>query len=98
MAIRPDEVRHVAGLARLELGEAEVERVAAELTAVLEYAAVLRRLDDGAGPPAPAAAGPSGLREDETSAPLAADEALAMAPESEDGFFVVPAFVESPEP
>jgi aspartyl-tRNA(Asn)/glutamyl-tRNA(Gln) amidotransferase subunit C len=98
MAIRPDEVRHVAGLARLELGEDEVERVAAELTAVLEYAAVLRRLDDGAAAPAPAAAGPSRLREDETAAPLAADDALAMAPESEGGFFVVPAFVESPEP
>ena len=50
------------------------------------------------GAAAPAEADPSRLREDQAPSPLAADEALAMAPESEDGFFVVPAFVESPEP
>ncbi len=103
MGIRPEEVRRVAELARLELRGDEVERVAAELTAVLDYATVLRRLDlpaRAAEPEAEPEAEPgSGLRADEP-APSALDaaRALAMAPESADGFFVVPAFVESEEP
>lgn len=99
MGIRPEEVRRVAALARLELGDDEVERVAAELTAVLEYAAALRRLDlPGLETGTPAAAG-SALREDEPAAPaLTQAQALAMAPESADGFFVVPAFLEQAEP
>jgi aspartyl-tRNA(Asn)/glutamyl-tRNA(Gln) amidotransferase subunit C len=99
MGIRPEEVRRVAELARLELREDEVERVAAELTAVLDYATVLRRLDLPARAAEPEAEPGSGLRADEP-APSALDaaRALAMAPESADGFFVVPAFVESEEP
>ncbi len=99
MGIRPDEVRRVAELARLELRGDEVERVAAELTAVLEYADALRRLALGdEGPAGPASPG-AGLREDEPAAgALAPEQALAMAPASEAGFFVVPAFVEDVEP
>jgi aspartyl-tRNA(Asn)/glutamyl-tRNA(Gln) amidotransferase subunit C len=97
MGIRPEEVRRVAELARLELRDDELERVAAELTAVLEYAAAIRRLEFE---PDAAVAVPAGsaLREDEPAPPLTADAALAMAPESEAGFFVVPAFVENVEP
>jgi aspartyl-tRNA(Asn)/glutamyl-tRNA(Gln) amidotransferase subunit C len=99
MGIRPEEVRHVAELARLELRDDEVERAAAELTAVLEYAAALRRLDLGAcGVSEPTPAG-TPLREDEPAPPaLGPGQALAMAPESEGGFFIVPAFVENAEP
>ncbi len=96
MGIRPEDVRRVAELARLELGEDEIEQVAVELTAVLEYAAVIRRLDLAAeGTVAPVGTG-SALRADDPSPPaLTREQALAMAPESEDGFFVVPAFLES---
>jgi aspartyl-tRNA(Asn)/glutamyl-tRNA(Gln) amidotransferase subunit C len=99
MGIRPEEVRRVAALARLELRDEEVERVAVELTAVLEYAAAIRRLDlPEAGSGAPAAAD-SALREDEPAPPaLTQAQALAMAPESAEGFFVVPAFLEKAEP
>ena len=99
MGIRPEDVRRVAGLAGIELRDDEVEPLAAQLSAVLDYAAALRRLDPGGGEASrPGSAGPA-LREDEpTPAALTAEQALAMAPESEGGFFVVPAFVEHPEP
>jgi aspartyl-tRNA(Asn)/glutamyl-tRNA(Gln) amidotransferase subunit C len=98
MGIRPEEVRRVAALARLELRDDEVERLAAELTAVLDYAAALRRLELPEADAEPVAAG-SALREDVPGPPaLTPEQALAMAPESADGFFVVPAFVENPEP
>jgi aspartyl-tRNA(Asn)/glutamyl-tRNA(Gln) amidotransferase subunit C len=99
MGIRPEEVRRVAALARLELRDDEVERVAAELTAVLDYASALRRLELPAADAEPAAAAGSALREDVPAPPaLTPEQALAMAPESADGCFLVPAFVENPEP
>ena len=96
MAIRPDEVRRVAALARLELRDEEVERVAAELSAVLEYAAAIRRARPRRAADRWRRAGAgSALRADEPAAPaLDAAQALAMAPESADGFFVVPPVVE----
>ena len=99
MAIPPEEVRRIAALARLEIPDDEVERVARELSAVLDYAQVLRRLDlDGceASGWAPADAG---LRPDEPGGRgLSREDALAMAPEVEGGFFVVPPVLETPEP
>ena len=98
MGIRPEEVRRVAELARLELGEGETERMAAELSAVLDYAEAIRRL---APPPGatPEPGGAADLRADEPGgATLTNRQALAMAPASQEGFFVVPAFLESAEP
>ena len=41
MAMKPEEVRAIAELARLELPEAELPRLARELSAVLEFAGTL---------------------------------------------------------
>ncbi len=99
MGIRPEEVRRVAELARLELRDEEVGRVAAELSAVLEYAAAIRRLETGPEAVDAPAAGETALRPDEPAPPaLAPEQALAMAPQSVDGYFLVPAFVENVEP
>ena len=43
--IDPNEVREIAQLARLRLGEAEVTRMARELDAILGYIEELRQLD-----------------------------------------------------
>ena len=96
MGIQPDEVRRIAELARLDVAGDELARVAAELSAVLDYAAVLRRLDLAECEPAsfaPADAEPRADAPDDRR--LAAAEALAMAPEEADGFFAVPPVVES---
>ena len=45
MAISREEVERIADLARLEIPEDRVERMRAELSAVLEFVATLNRLD-----------------------------------------------------
>ena len=99
MSISREEVRRVAELARLEIPESRLERVAAELSAVLDFAATLHRLDlEGYEPSTFAPAG-SPLREDAVNGRrLTPDAALAAAPEHEDGFFRVPPIVENLNP
>jgi aspartyl-tRNA(Asn)/glutamyl-tRNA(Gln) amidotransferase subunit C len=99
MGIRREEVRRVAELARLELRDEDVDRVAAELSAVLEYVRALDRLDLAGCEPLSFAPGESPLREDgPDERRLAAADALAMAPQAEGQFFVVPAVLENLEP
>jgi aspartyl-tRNA(Asn)/glutamyl-tRNA(Gln) amidotransferase subunit C len=99
MAIRPDEVRRIAELARLEIPEERIERMTAELSAVLEFAGTLQRLDlEGCAPGTFAPAG-APLREDALDGRrLGAERALEAAPEGEDGFFLVPPVVENLNP
>jgi len=99
MAIRRDEVEKIAELARLQIPESHIERMCAELSSVLDFVAQLQRLDL-TGHPASALA-PEGmpLRPDVPNGRrLALDVALAAAPESEDGFFLVPPIVENVNP
>jgi aspartyl-tRNA(Asn)/glutamyl-tRNA(Gln) amidotransferase subunit C len=86
-----DQVLHVARLARLELSEEEVERMASELSHVLDHIEKIRELDlEGVPPTAHVvdAAGP--LRPDELWPCLDRDQVLAAAPEPVDGGFGVP--------
>ena len=94
-----DEVRRIATLARLEIPEARLERMAAELSAVLEFVATLNRLDlRGLEPMTFAPANPP-LREDELDGRrLGAEIALAGAPERDAAFFLVPPIVENVNP
>lgn len=86
-----EEVAHVAHLARLELGEEEIERYAGQLSAVLDHVEALRRLDlSGLPPTSHPLALENVLREDELRPSLDRDEVLAAAPASEKGCFVVP--------
>jgi aspartyl-tRNA(Asn)/glutamyl-tRNA(Gln) amidotransferase subunit C len=99
MAIRREEIRRIAGLARLEIREEELDGVAAELSSVLDYAAALKRLElEEIDPPSVAPLG-TALRADEPDGRrLTAQQALAMAPEAEGGFFVVPSVMEGQDP
>ena len=99
MTIRREEVERIAELARLEVPESRMERMAAELSAVLDFVGTLNRLDlTGRAPTSFAPAG-SPLREDEPNGRrLSTLDALAMAPEAEDGFFLVPPIVENLNP
>jgi len=99
MSITRDEVRRIAELARLEIPEARIDRMAAELSAVLEFAEALKRLDLEGCEPTAFAPAESPLREDALDGRrLSTDEALAAAPEGEHGFFLVPPVVENLNP
>jgi aspartyl-tRNA(Asn)/glutamyl-tRNA(Gln) amidotransferase subunit C len=99
VAIQPEEVRRIAALARLEVREEDLARVAAELSAVLDYAAVLQRLDLAGCEPASLTPAEGGLREDGPDGrQLAREQALAAAPAVEGDCFAVPPVVENLEP
>lgn len=86
-----DQVLHVARLARLELSEAELERMASELSHVLDHIEKIRELDLAGVPPTSHvvhAATP--LRPDEPQPCLAREIVLASAPEPVRGGFGVP--------
>ena len=95
MPLTQDEVRHVAELAKLRLTEAEIEEYTDQLSAILEYAAVIQEVDTSHVPPTPFVLPLSNvMREDEPRPSLSNDEALANAPDSGDGFFRVRAVFE----
>ena len=89
--ISRDDVAHVARLARLDVTEDELDRLAEQLGAVLEHAAGVAALDTTGVPPTAHPFPLSNvLRDDEVRPSLDRDEVLAMAPAAEDGRFRVP--------
>jgi aspartyl-tRNA(Asn)/glutamyl-tRNA(Gln) amidotransferase subunit C len=99
MSITRAEIQEVALLARLELTEAEIERLAGDLSAILAYVAQLARLDtSGVEPTTHAVPMDCPLREDAVEPSLPREVATAAAPAPQDGFFSVPAILDVPEP
>jgi aspartyl-tRNA(Asn)/glutamyl-tRNA(Gln) amidotransferase subunit C len=91
MAISRDEVLHVARLARLALTDEEVERLGAQLNAILEAVGKVGELDlDGVEPTAHPLDLVNIWAEDEPSPSLPVEEALDNASDREGGFFKVP--------
>jgi aspartyl-tRNA(Asn)/glutamyl-tRNA(Gln) amidotransferase subunit C len=85
------QVQHVARLARLRLDERELERMATELSHVLDHIEKIRELDlSGVAPTSHVVDLPSPLRADEPRPSLDRDVILASAPEPVDGGFGVP--------
>jgi aspartyl-tRNA(Asn)/glutamyl-tRNA(Gln) amidotransferase subunit C len=91
MAISNEEVLHVARLARLALSDEEIERLGAQLNAILEAVGKVSELDLADIEPT---AHPLDLvnvwAEDDPRDSLSNEDALANAPDSEAGFFRVP--------
>lgn len=89
------DIAHVAGLARLDLSEEELEEYQAQLGVILEHAAEVQSLE---AEPTVGSVHPLGLsnvyRDDQVGESLDRDEVLAQAPETEDGYFVVPPAME----
>lgn len=99
MSIDDREVLRIAALARLEIAEDAVHRVAVQLSSVLEFAATLNELDLEGCEPTAFAPPEAPLREDAPDGRrLGAEDALAGAPEVRDGCFVVPPIVENVNP
>jgi len=85
------EVLHVARLARLELSEEEVDRMASELSAVLGHIEKISELDlEGVEPTSHVVDVANALRPDEPRPSLTREEALAEAPATAEGGFLVP--------
>ena len=85
-----DQVLHVARLARLALNDEEVDRMAAELSKVLDHIEAIRELDlEGVPPTSHVIDVVNVLRADEPEPSLPRDIVLAQAPEPlNDGFGV----------
>ena len=85
------QVLHVAKLARLELDESELEKMAGELSAVLEHVERIRELDLTDVEPTSHAVDVAGVMRDDVPTPsLDRDLILSQAPEPVDGGFGVP--------
>lgn len=91
MTIRPEDVRHIAHLARLAVSERRIPRYAEELDTILQHMDVLERIDtSGVAPVTGIGAGGTPLRADAgPSVPLQVP-IESFAPASRDGFFIVP--------
>ena len=86
-----DQVLHVARLARLRLSEEEVERMASELSGILDHVDRISQLDlDGVEPTAHVLPLENVLRADEPRPSWARERVLEQAPDPVDGAFRVP--------
>ena len=95
--ISPDDGRHVARRARLDLTEDEVERFTGQLAAVLDHAADVEALDTEGVPPTAHPLPLANVLRDDTPRPgLERDEVLAEAPVADDGRFRVPRILGEP--
>jgi aspartyl-tRNA(Asn)/glutamyl-tRNA(Gln) amidotransferase subunit C len=99
MAIPREEVERIAALARIDLAPDRVERLARELSSVIDFVAALDRLDLAGCEPTAFAPAEAPLRADEPNGRrLDAEQATAGAPAAEHGYFLVPPIVENLEP
>jgi len=86
-----EQVLHVAKLARLHLSDEEVERMASELSGILEHVEHISELDlDGVEPTSHVIALQNVFRPDEPRPSWERDEVLESAPDPASGAFRVP--------
>lgn len=89
--ISREDVVHLAALARIDLSEAELEHLASELPAILDYVASVQQ---AAGDDVPAMSHPvpvdNVFRDDVVRPSLTPEEALSGAPASDQQRFLVP--------
>ena len=95
MRLSREEVLHIALLARLGIGEAEVERFREQLSNILENFEILQQVDTESVPPtAQAIALQNVMREDEEEPSFPREQVLANAPRQDEGCFRVRAVLE----
>ncbi len=95
MALTPDDVARLAGLARIDLSDAELAHLAPQLDVILESVA---RVTEVAAEDVPATSHALPLvnvfRADEVTPSLPVEAVLAMAPATEGNRFAVPRILE----
>ena len=90
MHLSTADVEHIAELAKLALTADEIEQYQRQLSAILEHFEALQQVDTSSVPPT-ASVLPlrTVLRADQVRPSLPTEDALANAPDREDGFFRV---------
>ena len=95
MSVTPDQVRHIAKLARIAMSDAEIAAMAPELNNILGWIEQLGEVDtDGVEPLTAVIANTLRLREDAVTDGGKRDDVLANAPDAQHGFFAVPKVIE----
>ena len=95
MSVDTQTVRRVAHLARLKMGEDELERLKGDMNAILGFVEQLGEVDvEGVEPMTSVVDASLKRREDVITDGGYPERVLSNAPESADGFFLVPRVVE----
>jgi aspartyl-tRNA(Asn)/glutamyl-tRNA(Gln) amidotransferase subunit C len=95
LSLTPEEVRHIATLARVGLTDDEVSRFQSQLSQILEYFQRLQEVDTEDVPPtAHTLAMHNVMRDDEPQPSLDKEDVLANAPQRENDLFRVRAILE----
>jgi aspartyl-tRNA(Asn)/glutamyl-tRNA(Gln) amidotransferase subunit C len=95
MSVSPEQVRHIAKLARIAMSDEELERLVPELNAIIGWVEQLGEVDtDGVEPLTAVIDQKLRLREDVVDDGDCRDAVLANAPDAQHGFFAVPKVIE----
>jgi aspartyl-tRNA(Asn)/glutamyl-tRNA(Gln) amidotransferase subunit C len=95
MSVSPEQVRHIAKLARIAMSDEELERLVPELNNILGWVEQLGEVNtEGVEPLTAVIEQKLRLREDVVNDGDIRDEVLANAPEAQHGFFAVPKVIE----
>ena len=95
MSVSPEQVRHIARLARIAMSEEEIARLEPELNAIIGWVEQLAEVDtEGVEPLTAVIDQKLRLREDAVTDGNIRDQVLANAPDAQHGFFAVPKVIE----
>ncbi|ADJ26339.1 glutamyl-tRNA(Gln) amidotransferase, C subunit [Dehalogenimonas lykanthroporepellens BL-DC-9] len=95
MELSREEVLHIARLARLGIGDEEIDRLQGELSDILGHFTVLQQVDtEGVPPTAHTVAQCNVLGYDESAPSLTTEEVMANAPDREGDFIRIRAVLE----
>ena len=95
MSVNAEQVRHVARLARLALGDDEIAKMVPELNNILGWVEQLGEVDtDGVEPLTAVIENKLRLHDDVVNDGNVRDDILKNAPDAQHGFFAVPKVIE----
>jgi aspartyl-tRNA(Asn)/glutamyl-tRNA(Gln) amidotransferase subunit C len=95
MSVSPEQVRHIAKLARIAMSDDELDRLLPELNNILGWVEQLGEVNtDGVEPLTAVIDQKLRLRDDIVNDGNIRDQVLANAPEAQHGFFAVPKVIE----
>ena len=95
MSVSPEQVRHIAKLARIAMSDDELGRLVPELNNILGWVEQLGEVNtDGVEPLATVIDQKLRLRDDVVNDGNIRDQVLANAPDAQHGFFAVPKVIE----
>ena len=95
MSVSPEQVRHIAKLARIAMSDEELDRLLPELNNILGWVEQLAEVNtDGVEPLTAVIDQKLRLRDDVVNDGDVRDQVLANAPDAQHGFFAVPKVIE----